>query len=110
VRQPIVVCHFSGVTRSNGIPAAVNANESKFPPLKLSISATVDLQAAKIETTVRFTTTYSSTISAELPDPNQPDIPGIADAIGKFKKSIPDGMSVTIETPSGKPASIKSPK
>jgi len=53
------------------------ANEKNFPPLKLSISATVDIQSAVIETTLRFTTTYQSSLKAELPDPSQPVLPGI---------------------------------
>ena len=51
-----------------------NANEKPSPPMKLGISATVDIEKAKIETTIRFTAVYSSTISAELPDPNQPEL------------------------------------
>ena len=51
-------------------------NDDKFPPLKLSIAATVDLEANKIETTVTFTTRYKTTVSETIPDPNQPDLPG----------------------------------
>lgn len=54
-----------------------NENEDKFPPLKLGIAATVDLEANKIETVVTFTTRYKSTISEQLPDPNQPELPGV---------------------------------
>jgi hypothetical protein len=54
-----------------------NANEKKFPPLKLAISAAVDLEAATIETTVRFSATYQSTITSKLPDPDQPELPGV---------------------------------
>jgi hypothetical protein len=49
-----------------------NENEKKFPPLKLGLSATVDLESATIETTLRFTAVYQSSLKAELPDPNQP--------------------------------------
>ncbi len=49
-------------------------NEDKFPPLKLSIGATVDIEAAKIETALSFTTRYKSTVSSPLPDPNQPEL------------------------------------
>lgn len=52
-------------------------NEKNFPPLKIGISATVDLEAAKIETAIRFTAVYQSSISQALPDPNQPEIPGL---------------------------------
>jgi hypothetical protein len=52
-------------------------NDDKFPPLKLSIGATVDLEAGKIETALAFSTRYKSTISSNLPDPNQPEIPGL---------------------------------
>jgi hypothetical protein len=51
-----------------------NANEKKFPPLKIGIASTVDLEAEKIETTVRFTATYQTSISEALPDPNQPEL------------------------------------
>lgn len=54
-----------------------NNNEKSFPPLKLSIGATVDLEGNKIETVVRFTATYSTSICERLPDPNQPDLPGV---------------------------------
>jgi hypothetical protein len=54
-----------------------NANEKKFPPLKLAISAAVDLEAATIETTVRFSATYQSTITSKLPDPDQPEFPNL---------------------------------
>jgi hypothetical protein len=54
-----------------------NANEKKFPPLKLAISAAVDLEAATIETTVRFSATYQSTITSKLPDPEQPEFPNL---------------------------------
>jgi predicted acylesterase/phospholipase RssA len=53
------------------------ANDKKFPPLKISIGGTVDLEAEKIETTVRFSATYQSTISGSLPDPSQPELPGV---------------------------------
>ena len=52
-------------------------NDEKFPPLKLSIAASVDLDAAKVETSLTFTTRYKSTLSGALPDPNQMQIPGI---------------------------------
>lgn len=52
-----------------------NDNEDKFPPLKLSIAATVDLEANKVETSVTFTTRYKTTVSEMLPDPNQPELP-----------------------------------
>lgn len=50
-------------------------NEDKFPPLKLSIAATVDIEAAKIETTLTFTTRYKTSVHSSLPDPNQPEFP-----------------------------------
>jgi len=51
------------------------ANEKNFPPLKISISATVDLEAAKIETVMRFTTVYQTSTRSPLPDPNQTEFP-----------------------------------
>lgn len=52
-------------------------NEDKFPPLKLTIAASVDLEAAKIETALTFSARYKTTTSSSLPDPNQPEIPGL---------------------------------
>lgn len=57
-----------------------NENEKKFPPLKLSISATVDLENNAIETAVSFAVRYTSTIREELPDPNQVVMPFAANA------------------------------
>ena len=48
-----------------------------FPPLKLGIGATVDLENNTIETTLRFTAVYQSKLSTEIPDPNQPELPGV---------------------------------
>lgn len=50
------------------------ANEKAFPPLRLAISASVDLEAATIETGLRFTATYQSSLKSQLPDPDQPDL------------------------------------
>ena len=36
-----------------------NENEKKFPPLKLSIASSVDLEANAIETSVSFTVKYT---------------------------------------------------
>lgn len=62
------------------------ANDDKFPPLKIAIGATVDLEGNKIETAVVFTTRYKSTISEALPDPNQLEIPMVVDAAKKGGK------------------------
>lgn len=51
--------------------AEAQTNEKKFPPLKLSISATVDLESNKIETSLKFSAVYSSSLSEEIPDPDQ---------------------------------------
>jgi hypothetical protein len=53
------------------------ANDKKFPPLNVAIKGGVDLEAATIETTVRFSATYQSTITSKLPDPDQPELPGV---------------------------------
>lgn len=45
--------------------------ESKFPPLKLSLAACVDLERNKIETSLSFTTKYKSSLSRDLPDLDQ---------------------------------------
>lgn len=52
-----------------------NAAGKDFPPLKLAIGATVDIEANTIETTLRFTAVYQSKISGEIPDPNQLQLP-----------------------------------
>ena len=69
-------------------------NDKKFPPLKLSIGATVDLEESKIETTLRFTAVYQSRIEAEIEDPNQPDLPGVSKSLektlGKYVKAVID--------------------
>jgi len=49
-------------------------NELKFPPLKLGLSATVDIEANKITTTLGFTANYKSALSCQLPDPEQPEL------------------------------------
>lgn len=87
-------------------------NEDKFPPLKLSIASTVDLEASKIESSVTFTTRYKSTLSGELPDPDQMEFQSVkaavdeqamAKRIGKvFKKSLKDGESVSVAIKGGK--------
>jgi hypothetical protein len=53
------------------------ANDKKFPPLNVAIKGGVDLEAATIETTVRFSATYQSTITSKLPDPEQPELPNL---------------------------------
>ena len=60
------------------------ANEKNFPPLKIGIAAAVDIEAGTIETTVRFTAAYQTTIKATLDDPNQPELPPFQ--VGKGKK------------------------
>ena len=52
-----------------------NENEDKFPPLKIGISATVDIEKARVETVVSFSVRFKSTLSAPLPDPDQPELP-----------------------------------
>lgn len=53
-------------------------NEDKFPPLKLSLSATIDLEKNQAETQLTFTTRYKSSIAESLPDPNQPEFPAMS--------------------------------
>lgn len=64
--------------RSNDILKAWQENieeaqesEKKFPPLKLAITGTVDIEKSKIETSIKFTATYQSSLSSSLPDPDQ---------------------------------------
>jgi hypothetical protein len=52
-----------------------NDNEKNFPPLKLNIGATVDLEAGTIETAVSFTVKYTSKIREGIPDPDQQVLP-----------------------------------
>ena len=94
-------------------------NETPFPPLALSMSAKVDLEANAIETVIRFTTTYKDTLKIPLPDPDQPELPGVAvqeAAMGKkFRKTFNDavakslkkGESMTIDAGDGNAVTIK---
>jgi hypothetical protein len=94
-------------------------NETPFPPLTLSMGAKVDLEGNAIETTVRFTTTYKDTLKIPLPDPDQPELPGVAAqeaAMGKklrktfsdaVAKSLKKGESMTIDAGTGKPVVIQ---
>ena len=59
------------------------ANEKNLPPLKLSIGATVDLEKGTIETVLKFTVTYQESLCEKLPDPNQPDLPGVEDEMSR---------------------------
>jgi len=52
-----------------------NDAEKNFPPLKLNIGATVDLEAGTIETAVSFTVKYTSKIREAIPDPDQLKLP-----------------------------------
>lgn len=79
--------------------AEATENEKKFPPLKLNISATVDLEGNAIETAVSFTVKYTSTIREMLPDPDQTLLP--------FAASLKPGQSVEITTPSGNGVKIE---
>lgn len=75
-------------------------NEDKLPPLKLSIAATVDLEANKVETSITFTARYKTTISQQLPDPDQMELPmnGIRSAVEEWVDGIrKSGASVSIE-------------
>lgn len=46
-----------------------------FPPLKLCLSASVDLEACRIETSVGFVAKYQSRLSMPIEDPNQAKLP-----------------------------------
>ena len=52
-------------------------NDEDLPPLKFSLSCSVDLAKNRVETKISFATRYTLTESDELPDPNQPEIPGM---------------------------------
>jgi len=53
-------------------------NDDDFPPLKLSVAVTVNLEKNNIETALAFTTRYKATTNCSLPDPDHPDLPGVA--------------------------------
>lgn len=59
------------------IEEAHNNEKDALPPLKLSITATVDIEKCSISTQLSFTAKYTSTVSTPLPDPNQPELPGV---------------------------------
>ena len=59
-------------------------NEEDLPPLKFSLACSVDLAKNRVETKISFATRYTTTESDELPDPNQPEIPGMETV--KWKK------------------------
>jgi hypothetical protein len=61
-----------------------HANEAKFPPLKIALNATVDIEGAKIETVIGFAVRYSSKVSTPIDDPDQMKLPGM------------EGVTVTI--------------
>lgn len=72
-----------------------NQNDKDFPPLKLSLGATVDLENNTIKTVLRFTAAYQSSLSAELPDPNQSSFPWIGsmgDAMSNMQHSLADQL------------------
>ncbi len=52
-----------------------NDNETPCPPLKIGITATVDLSKGEIVTQLSFATKHVTKITAKLPDPNQLDLP-----------------------------------
>lgn len=61
------------------IEEAQNNEKDSLPPLALSISAQVDLEKNNITTKLGFTAKYSSQLVATLPDPNQPELPGVTE-------------------------------
>lgn len=65
--------------------------EAAFPPLKIGIGITVDLEKNLISSGIRFVATYKSEVSTPLPDPNQPELP-----MDGLKKALRPGDSVTV--------------
>jgi hypothetical protein len=57
-----------------------DANEKNFPPLKIGMSAVIDLEGDLIETVIRFTSTYKTSLKTALPDPDQMEFPGIGES------------------------------
>ena len=71
-----------------------HGNEKDFPPLKIGIAATVDLEGETVSTEIRFAVTYKSKVSSPLPDPNQPEFPDFA---GKKISLKITGKNTTVE-------------
>jgi len=93
--------------------AEANDNEAKFPPLKIGIAATVDLEKSVVKTVVSFAVKFQSELVAPLPDPDQPELPGVspaekyaADFVKRTQKSMKKGESMTISMPDGPSATI----
>lgn len=68
-------------------------NEKDFPPLKLCLGATVDLEKNTIETVLSFTVKHQSKISESLPDPDQPEFPEVKEMAKNLKKA---GAKITV--------------
>ena len=68
-------------------------NEAKFPPLKVGVSATVDIEAAKIETVISFSVKYQSKASEAIEDPNQAKLPGMDNLVITLAKK---GVKVSL--------------
>lgn len=49
-------------------------DEKDFPPLKVGIASSVDLEKSLVTSQVTFLTTYKTKLSEALPDPNQMDL------------------------------------
>lgn len=85
---------------------AQSADEkASLPPLKLSISATVDLEKNSVESVLSFTVKRQSKIKADLPDPNQPELP-----MEGLKRALGPGDSMTVSVGGEEIAKFEKPK
>jgi len=79
--------------------------EKDFPPLKLSIAVSVDLDGNAIETQVSFTTKYTSKLQSRLPDPDQPELP-----MDGLRKALRPGESVSVSIDGAEVAKFEKPE
>jgi hypothetical protein len=72
-------------------------NEKDFPPMKLGIGSTVDLEKNTIETVLSFTVKHQSKISEALPDPSQPEFPEVKEMAKAMAKNLKKaGVKITV--------------
>ena len=59
----------------DSIEEAQANEEEALPPLKLSMSASANIDKQLVETSLKFAVTYQSKTAHPMPDPNQPELP-----------------------------------
>lgn len=75
-------------------------DEAKFPKLKVSFGSIVDLEASRIDTTLKFAVAYQTTLSQALPDPDQMEL-SLANATKKLAEIMRDA-DATVKISKGK--------